>query len=272
VSDAGIILAPLVACFSLGAWLITHRRRRMTTDTPTSNVASAVQGYVELIGSAANHPSTATLSRIRGLPCVWYRYLVQERSNDKWETLQQETSEATFLLRDATGECVVDPDHADISSKHREIKTVGNQRYTEYLLLPGDKLYALGQFETLNPVDTRLDPREDMGNLLAQWKQNRPALLQRFDLNKDGEIDEKEWELARAQAKREVEKQHREMRAQPGFHVLHAPRDGRYFLITNKDPERMARTLQFWSWFFLASFIVALAYFGHLLNHFSHGR
>jgi hypothetical protein len=266
MSDPGIVLAPLAACLSLGAWLVAHRRHRLTADTPTSNIASAVQGYVELKGRAEAHPSAPLFSRIRGLPCVWYRYLVQERRNDTWQTIQQTASDSTFLLRDETGECIVDPDHAEILTRHSDVKHVGDQRFMEFLLLPKDKLYALGQFKTLNPVDTRLDPREDVGNLLAEWKQNRPALLDRFDLNRDGDIDEQEWRLARAQAKREVEKQHRELRAQPGFHILVAPSDGRRFLITNRDPEGMTRSLQRWSWFFMGSFVLSLGYFGHLIS------
>ena len=257
----------MVACFSLGAWLISHRRQRLTTDMPTSNIASAVQGYVELVGRAAAHPSAPTFSRIRGLPCVWYCHQVQEWRNDKWETIQKETSESTFLLRDATGECIIDPDHAEIITQHRDVKQDGEYRHTESLLLPKDKLYAVGEFKTLNPVDSRLDCREDVGNLLADWKRNKPVLMHRFDLSNDGEIDEREWQLARAQAKREVEKQPREMRAQPGFHILHAPSNGRHFLITNRDPEQMARASQYLSWFFLATFVAALGYFGHLLKH-----
>ena len=266
MNDPGVILAPVVACFSLGAWLIAHRRHRTTTDTPTSNIASAVQGYVELHGRAAAHPSAPLFSRIHGLPCVWYRYIVQERQNDQWETVQQDTSDSTFLLRDGTGECIVDPDHADILTNHSEVKTVGDRRLMEFLLLPKDRLYALGQFKSLNPVDTRLDPHDDVGAVLAQWKKNKPVLLDRFDLNRDGEIDAREWRLARAQAKREVEKQHRELRAQAGFHMLHAPRDSRRFLITNGDPDRMARSLQRWSWFFLGLFVASLGYFGNLVS------
>lgn len=266
MSSPVIIVAPLIACVSLGAWLLSHRRYRTTTDTPTSNIASAVQGYVELQGLAKAHPSAPLFSRIRGLPCVWYRYLVQEQDSDSWETTQQETSASTFLLRDATGECIVDPDHAEILTAHREVKQVGGQRFTEYLLLENDRLYALGEFKTLNPVDTRLDSREDLGNLLADWKRDKPTLLQRFDLNKDGEIDEGEWKLARARAKREVEKQHRDLRAQPGFHVLGAPSNGRHFLITNRNPEVVSRSLQRWSWFFLAAFIISFGYFGHLIT------
>ena len=67
----------------------------------------------------------------------------------------------------------------------------------------------------------------------------------------------------RAQAKREVEKHYRNIRAQPGFHILHAPTDGRRFLITNRDADLMVRSLQLWSWFFLSVFVASLGYFGH---------
>lgn len=272
MSSGGIVVAPIVAALSLGAWLFSYRRYRAVADIPTSNIASAVQGYVELQGRAEAHPSAPLFSRLRGLPCVWYRYVVQERDADAWKTIQQETSDSTFLLRDATGECIIDPDHAEILTTHRKVKRVGEQRFTEYLLLAKDPLYALGEFKTLNPVDTRLDVREDLGTLLAEWKRDKVTLLKKFDLDKNGEIDEREWQLARAQAKRDVEKQHREMRAQPGFHVLAASGNGRHFLITNRDPEIVSQSLLRWSWVFLAAFVVALGYLGYLLNHFPHSR
>ena len=269
MSGAELVVAPMVACFSFGAWLILQRRYRLSADMPTSTIGGAVQGYVELQGVAAAHPTAPLYSPLRALPCVWYRYSVQEKNGDKWETMRQETSDATFLLRDGTGECIVDPDHAKIMSQHTEVKTIGDTRQTEHLLLAGDRLYALGQFKTLNPVETHLDSREDIGTMLAEWKRNKPMLMTRFDLNKNGEIDEQEWQLARAQAKREVAKQHRELRAQPGFHLLHKPRDGRHFLITNKNQEKIETWLLQCSRVCLATFVIALGYFGHQLSQLS---
>jgi hypothetical protein len=263
---SGLVVAPLLACFSFGAWLILQRRYRLTADIPTSTIASAVQGYVELKGSAASHPSAPTYSPMRALPCVWYHYHVEEKRGDKWQTISRQKSDATFLLRDRTGECIVDPDHAEIMSRHTDVKIIGDIRQTEHLLLAGDRLYALGQFKTLNPVETHLDSREDVGTILADWKRDKKTLMARFDLNQDGEIDEREWRLARAQAKREVAKQHRELRAQPGFHLLHKPVDGRHFLITNHDQEKTERSLLNWSRVFLVAFVVALGYFGHQLS------
>ena len=97
------VIAPIVACFSFGAWLILQRRYRLSADMPTSTVGGAVQGYVELQGVAAAHPAAPLYSPLRALPCVWYHYCVQEKQGDKWKTVRQETSDATFLLRDGSG-------------------------------------------------------------------------------------------------------------------------------------------------------------------------
>ena len=45
---------------------------------------------------------------------------------------------------------------------------------------------------------------EDVRELLRQWKSDQATLKERFDLNEDSKIDEKEWRLARSQARREA--------------------------------------------------------------------
>ena len=88
-----------------------------------------------------------------------------------------------------------------------------DRRYTEWLLIERQKIYALGQFATRGSVDLDLNLVEDVKLLLAEWKTRTAELLERFDLDKNGQLDLKEWELARAQAKREVAANHRELRA-----------------------------------------------------------
>ena len=46
----------LVGGISLVLWILNFRRVRAVADTPTSRVASAPQGYVELCGIARQHP------------------------------------------------------------------------------------------------------------------------------------------------------------------------------------------------------------------------
>ena len=51
---------------------------------------------------------------------------------------------------------------------------------------------------------------EDVRELLRQWKSDQATLKERFDLNEDSKIDEKEWRLARSQARREARRARQE--------------------------------------------------------------
>jgi len=66
----------LVGVCSLIAWLAALRRYRLVADTPTSLIASAAQGYVELVGRCELHPGSPALGYLSGPPCVWYRCAV----------------------------------------------------------------------------------------------------------------------------------------------------------------------------------------------------
>jgi hypothetical protein len=81
--------------------------------------------------------------------------------------------------------------------------------------------------------------------------------LKRFDLDHSGAIDLKEWELARRQAVREVEAQHREIRLSAGTNVLRAPADGRLFLVSNEIPAKVRFKYSLWAWAHAVIFIVA---------------
>jgi hypothetical protein len=248
-----------VGLISIFAWAGNFRRHRLMGDTPTSRVASAAQGYVELQGTAQYAPGSQPLSKLTALPCVWYRYVVERKdSNDKWERLDAGASSDTFLLRDGTGDCVMDPDGAEIHTRHRQRWTRGDYRYTEWVLLPNDPLYAIGEFSTLNPAATPLSQSRDIGALLAEWKRNRPRLLERFDLNKDGEIDLREWSLARAEARREVRRRHDEIRQlTSAIHIMRAPKDGRLYLLANLDPDKLSRRHRIWGMVHLAILLAA---------------
>ena len=237
----------LMSLVSFAAWIANYRRYRYIADTPTSRIASAAQGYVELLGRAAHLPDAALRTRFRQLPCVWYRYHVEAKSSDgKWSTRDAGESGEPFLLIDATGQCVVDPERAEIITSHVETWRDGDYRYTEWRLLPQDKVSALGEFSTIGGAAT-LDFEGDVGALLGEWKKNQPQLRERFDLNRDNSIDAMEWALARRQAQREVERQHLEMRASSDVHVMRRPADGRLFLLTNHLPEKLIRRYQLWT-------------------------
>lgn len=253
------VCVALMAPLSLVAWTSAFRRARAVADTPTSRIASAAQGYVELIGSGKPLAGAPLISPVSQLPCLWFRYTVERKTSDnKWAQEDKGESDASFLIDDGSGECVVDPEGAEMLVTRKDSWIVGDRRYTQWLLIERQTIYVLGQFATRGSVDLDLSVAEDVRLLLAEWKTRTKELLERFDLDNNGQIDMKEWELARAQARREVAANHRDLRAAAELHVLHLPADGRLYLISDLEPEKLSGRYRLWSWFHITVFFAAL--------------
>jgi hypothetical protein len=250
-----------MAVVSFCAWAANYRRYRQIHDLPTSKVVSAAQGYVELSGKSRllpGHPVTSQLSR---QTCCWYAYQIEEKnSKDQWRTVDSGKSTEHFLLVDGSGQCVISPEGAEVLTKHHKSWTESDRRYNEWLILEGADCYAIGEFSTksVNPVGAR-EERADVGTLLSDWKQDQKQLLARFDLDRDGKIDVKEWELARLQAQREVRNQNVEVQSRTieGVHILCKPRDGRFFLLADELPDKLGARYRMWSWAHMIIFLVA---------------
>ncbi|MGH8576434.1 MAG: hypothetical protein ACREXX_04945 [Gammaproteobacteria bacterium] len=248
----------LVGVCSLVAWLAALRRYRLVADTPTSLIASAAQGYVELVGRCELHPDSPALGYLSGPPCVWYRCAVSRRTSEGWSSTSRERSTDTFLLRDASGICVVDPDHAEVTGAHRRSWIQGEYRYDLDYLAPGDPLYALGELATLGGPPGPLDRRAEVGALLSEWKRDPASLRERFDIDRDGEVNLAEWAKAREAAEREVDRRHLETGPPAALHLLRAPADGRPYLLSNRDPLALARSFRFWAWLHVIVLTVAV--------------
>ena len=250
-----------ISLISFAAWIGNYHRLRQISDTPTSNIASAAQGYAEITGRAEQPGGTPLLSKLTSLPCVWFRYEIYEKSaDDKWSLEESGDSDEPFAIKDTTGRCVIDPEGAEVLCARSQTWTEGDRRYTEWMFLPQERIYAIGDFVTIGGPDGELDVDADVSAELTEWKKNQPELLRRFDLNRDGAIDLKEWELARREARREVEAQHREMRMRDGTHMLRKPADGRLFLLSNYLPEKLRQTYLIWSWVHSVMFVAAGGY------------
>jgi hypothetical protein len=233
-----------IALLALLGWVVALRRRHAMAGMPTSRIASAAQGYVELHGQGRPLDVNPLVSPLSGATCLWYRYQVEHKgSDDKWELVEQAQSQASFVLDDGSGLCLVDPDGAEIVTRHCRRWNNGDYRYVEWTLRQQDHIYVLGNFITRHPHQG-LDAGADARDLLAQWKTDQPGLLRRFDLNHDGQVDEREWALARRLAYGEVEKRHRELRRQPELHLVEGEPSSLY-LISNHDPDKLAQRF-FW--------------------------
>lgn len=250
----------VLAVGGLLAWLGALRRHRVIADTPTAAVRSAAQGYVELTGECRPIADAELLRYGRVPPCLWYLATIveQKRSLGKRRTQTRvERSRETFLIHDGTGECVIDPEHAEVQSAHRTSWRERNVYYNVSYLMPGDRLYAIGEMRTLRASDGTLNRKADVSALLRDWKQDRATLVQRYDQDGDGDIDLGEWQAAVSDAEREVDARHREMRLEPGLHVMRAPADGRPFILSNRDPDEVRQRYKWWAWFHLATFVAA---------------
>jgi len=261
-----LVCLAIMAAISILAWLSALARMRTIRDTPTSKIASAVQGYVELAGRG--HPfGEPLLGQLSRLPCLWYRYKIEQRNSErKWRSMDSGESDDSFILRDETGECVVDPEQAEILTRHRDQWLDGDYRYTEWKLIEHDSLYVIGQFRTQGGNSVEFDTNAELGALLAEWKKDMPALLKRFDLDNDGTLNSQEWLLARSAARREVAKMMREEQEQPDIDIISRPREGELFLISNLDQDKLSRRYLLWSWAHLAIFFGALGGIGWVLQ------
>ncbi|WP_313026370.1 GIDE domain-containing protein [Pseudomonas lopnurensis] len=252
-----------------GGWLCVGRwaRARHLLDTPTSRIRSAAQGYVELVGVLRELPAVQPLAPLTGERCLWWRYCIEEyRSNGKrssWHVLERGTSDAWLCLADATGECLIDPRGADVHPAFRKVWTgslrhprgpapqgwmrlfrgARSYRYTEERLHAGEPLYAIGDFRTRGGGRQGLDLQAAKREVLRQWKGDFAGLLQRFDSNADGRLDEQEWNRVRLAARLEAEDRHRQSSTAPSLHQLQRPREALPFVLSSHGEEVLARRL-----------------------------
>jgi hypothetical protein len=257
----------IMAAVSLLAWISTLRRLRVLSDTPTSKIASAAQGYVEIIGTGRPYGDSPLISKVSHLPCLWYRYRIERKdSYGHWRIEDQGSSEDSFIMEDDSGWCVVDPCGAEVVTTHKDSWHEHEYRYTEWKLLIGGPVYVIGEFKTLGGSSVAINAKKETKNVLHEWKWDMKAMHARFDLNQDGELDMKEWELARRAARREAGKRVAEAHNQPDFHYIGLSPEHRLFLISHLPPEKLTRRFAFWTWANLVMFFGALGGLAWMLN------
>jgi len=170
-----------VVCFVLaciGIWICWRNlnKVRHASDTPTSKIRSAAQGYVELKGRIKSvQGQIPLLAPYSHTFCLWWECEIWLRrsmaarifTKEEWTRLEKKCSHDGFALADETGECQINPEGAHIieheknewhgSARHpapgspRDDKERNDRyRYRERLLLPMREIYALGDFRSKN--------------------------------------------------------------------------------------------------------------------------
>ncbi len=256
-------------------------RARLIEDTPTSRIRSAHQGYVELIGEAAMMRGEPVIAPLSGMPCCWWRYRVERKKDKGWHVVRSERSESLFLLRDETGECIIDPEGSQITPSEKSVwygpnampsagpdmgsgtshvhssmfgihvsvnSTFGGEyRYTEETIIPGDPLYAIGLFQSVGETDRQAIREEMIKERLRQWKTDKSNLLKRFDRNRDGQIELDEWESVRRSAHQSVMREEMRESQQPIHTLSDTGLQTRPLLISTREEFDIVRRFRLWA-------------------------
>lgn len=245
---------------------INLRKARTIEDTPIAKIRSAAQGYLSINGSADAIDNDTVIAPLTGRPCLWYHYTIERRERDsdgsRWSVIERGTSEKFFAIDDRTGTCHIDPRRAEVTAAisqrwHGDERrptsgprtgkaafsfSTQRYRYTENRIHKQEWVYALGWFETVHGPTLAERSEAQTRALLNAWKQDRDALLARFDLNRDGEISLQEWERARRAARQEAEQQVRSEPTAPAINTMsRSPLRDQAYLIGTRDPRDLAR-------------------------------
>jgi hypothetical protein len=291
LSDAWFWVLNLGVAVIAGGWFAFRylHLARVIEDTPTSRVRSAAQGYVELEGRVRPLADKANPAPLTQRDCVWWRYRVQHRTEsagrnqrEKWRTVASGRSGQPFLLDDGTGECIVQPADAEVLAAEwttwygatpwptaapgaRGALDGRDYRYFEERIHVHEQVYALGGFRSVsNAADHGTD--DAVRSLLAEWKQDQEALASRFDRDGDGSISLGEWEAARAEARRTVERQRASRPASDALHVLGPPENGGLFLLATFKGADVARRYRRRAYAAFAGFFAAVYALGWLVQ------
>ncbi len=260
------IFLTLFALFSGGFLVATFtslKKARTIENIPTSKIRSAHQGYVELLGIADKVQGKPVFASLTGTECVWYDYRIERYQggrSKRWTTVEKGSSEDHFRLYDSTGECLIDPRLSDVTTSNKKTWSGYNRhpartqktsllgrlqrqryRYTERRIHPGQPLYAIGWFHTIHAKDAQQQADDYKATLLAQWKRDQAALLERFDRDGNGVVDQAEWELARRQARREAEAYIAQHYDPADFHILGKPASSQAFILSTNDPSHLSK-------------------------------
>ncbi len=264
--EFAVLSCLLVAIISLYLTMRNWKRSRIIEDTPTAKLRSAHQGYVEINGKGQFIDDQVIYAPLSNHPCLWYRSQIEQkesvidndRKQSRWRIVYKNISGHRFKLMDADSSCYVDPAHAEVNGNEHlawygntewPTKTLllesqspvhglsNHYRYSESLILPGQSLYILGQFTTASAI-TQHSERTIMIDLLNEWKKDQADLQQRFDSNRDGTIDQPEWEVARQKARLEAQQIHGQLALEPDVNIIAKPEKNGYPFIISVYPQK----------------------------------
>jgi hypothetical protein len=131
---------------------------RILEDTPTSSIAHAQQGLVEVKGKTFSKAKNTLYVPMLEVPCVWYRFQAfyeHEHAGESDITFQE--SRQRIYLKDSTGECAIDPWQAEIMPKRTKRRIETGVTYQFSWIGVEEYLYVIGWLDTLHPMPQTKD-------------------------------------------------------------------------------------------------------------------
>jgi hypothetical protein len=196
----------LVVGFTLFGVLEKVSLLRLIEDLPTARIRSAPQGYVELEGFVQPGGDMMTCPACEE-PCYWYQYYPK---NSTPRTPVGRSPD--IVIDDGTGRCLVRPAGAELMAAHGRAREPGHVH-----IGPGDLLLVLGEFRTRSsaarttrPVRVEAAPAAQPASALRRKLQELkadPKRMAMMDVNRDGTVDQKEWEAARRATEMQLERE-----------------------------------------------------------------
>jgi len=183
-------------------------KARAIEDHPTSKIRSAAQGYVELCGSQHFFEKRPIVAPLTKENCTWYAYKVEYYYPKGTRLMDSGKSTHYFILSDETGECVVDPQNAQVNTPcydrwfgftpkpngkpksliMKAISRFGRYRYHEWRMSENMPLYAIGNFITLHKKsNSEMQQKDDQTFNLLTAKglgKRTPFILSAYDQKK----------------------------------------------------------------------------------------
>jgi len=218
---------------------VLYSRIRLIEDTPHTRLNSAAQGYAVLEGKVSLYDGEVVRGPHKELPVmVWYsKYLY--------------SSSAGFILDDGKGTCTVDPRDAEIITPRYHYGS-----YAYYAIYPDEKVYVIGQLETLSKQRNEHERKALVSSKIVEWKRHPIRFLDYFDKNNDGMIDDAEMAGVRNTADRLIDDSLEEIYQQPASHVVSRPSDGRPFILSSIHPDELITRYKYAMWAHFSAWIV----------------
>jgi len=240
------------AAFAVWAAFRCKAIHRYITDIPRSKISSAAQGFVEVQGKCEFYGSREIQGFMSGPPCVWHRYFI---FRPRPVPLQVGASENSFVIRDDSGVCVVDPKGATVLSSSRRTWTNQGTFFSSNYIRYGAQIYVIGELRADGCSVSSYNENAEIGSLLGQWKKDRPWLLEEFDVDRNGELDADEWDSAVSRARQISRELFDQKSVERIENVVRKPRNGMPMLIADRHPEKLAAQFSMLS---ILNFSVAL--------------